>query len=300
MDSRNEILCGYDVFKETAFPKASLRLIALSVREDCLVELCSPARAEKTIPSFSAVYLMELQEYLAETDDCDFLSEVLPYAERIAEGFVQRMDPYNGLLPNYSGESYWNFYEWRELLDGKTSQETYDAPLNALVSLAFQAMEKIYLRLGANEKAAYYAQLWKRINEAAERSFWNGSYYNTYRSISDGSLYHGAQLTQALMICCGACPTEKQVQVREYLMKDVLVPATLSYSIFKYDAIMTDPENWQWVMDDIAKIWGNMLFNGATTFWETELGAQDFKNAGSLCHGWSAIPLHLYHKYGQP
>ena len=41
-----------------------------------------------------------------------------------------------------------------------------------------------------------------------------------------------------------------------------------------------------------------MLDRGATSFWETELGWEDFDYAGSLCHGWSAIPLYLYGAYG--
>lgn len=40
-----------------------------------------------------------------------------------------------------------------------------------------------------------------------------------------------------------------------------------------------------------------MLFEGATSFWETLNGSEDFKGAGSLCHGWSAIPVYLYLKY---
>jgi hypothetical protein len=40
-----------------------------------------------------------------------------------------------------------------------------------------------------------------------------------------------------------------------------------------------------------------MIAQGATTFWETADGAAAFSNAGSLCHGWSAIPVILYHKY---
>jgi len=40
-----------------------------------------------------------------------------------------------------------------------------------------------------------------------------------------------------------------------------------------------------------------MLYHGATTFWETILGEEDFSNAGSLCHGWSAVPIYFYHKY---
>jgi hypothetical protein len=40
-----------------------------------------------------------------------------------------------------------------------------------------------------------------------------------------------------------------------------------------------------------------MLRENATTFWETIEGARDFANAGSLCHGWSAIPIAIYHRY---
>ena len=51
------------------------------------------------------------------------------------------------------------------------------------------------------------------------------------------------------------------------------------------------------VMEDIAKRWGKMLQKGATSFWETDKGASDFGGAGSLCHGWSAIPVYFYGRY---
>jgi len=37
-----------------------------------------------------------------------------------------------------------------------------------------------------------------------------------------------------------------------------------------------------------------MLYAGATSFWETEMGEADFSGAGSLCHGWSAAPVYYY------
>jgi alpha-L-rhamnosidase len=38
-------------------------------------------------------------------------------------------------------------------------------------------------------------------------------------------------------------------------------------------------------------------FVSATSFWETIKGADDFDKAGSLCHGWSAIPLYFFYAY---
>jgi hypothetical protein len=41
-----------------------------------------------------------------------------------------------------------------------------------------------------------------------------------------------------------------------------------------------------------------MIDAGSTTVWETINGSVDFDNAGSLCHGWSAVPIYVYNKLG--
>ena len=47
---------------------------------------------------------------------------------------------------------------------------------------------------------------------------------------------------------------------------------------------------------DIDEKYGHMLSCGATSFWETMAGWRDFGEAGSLCHGWSALPAYYFHK----
>ncbi len=303
MDSRNQMLCTYAIYKEADFAKASLRLIGLSVRDDGMVELCAPARVARTIPSFTAAYLMQLWDYLEYSGDGEFIKEMLPYAEKIAKAFEQRIDPDLGVLPSYADKKYWNFYEWQDGLNGRVfegrTEPTYDAPLCGFVSMAFQSMEKIYRTIGEALKADEYHALWQKLNLNSHRMFWNGHCYDSYCTIKGNEKYHQAELTQALMICSGICPEEYRADLRALLMsKNDLYSITLSYNIFKYDAILSDPQNVDWVMDNIAKVWGNMLFNGATTFYETEKGHWDFHNAGSLCHGWAAIPIYYYHKYG--
>ena len=62
---------------------------------------------------------------------------------------------------------------------------------------------------------------------------------------------------------------------------------------FYYDALlMADKSNMAYVIEDIKARYKKMLDAGATTFWETELGWADFEYAGSLCHGWSALPVY--------
>ena len=79
-----------------------------------------------------------------------------------------------------------------------------------------------------------------------------------------------------------------------------VVPVTLSMRTFLYEAMLkTDPDAGEWIVKDIGTVFGRMLDQGATTFWETELGAEDFGGAGSLCHGWSALPVHYLTKYAK-
>ena len=69
----------------------------------------------------------------------------------------------------------------------------------------------------------------------------------------------------------------------------------LSTSQFKYEVLLKNKKNHLFVLDEVRRIWGNMLYDGATTFYETEEGVKDVL-AGSLCHGWSAVPIYVYEK----
>ena len=75
------------------------------------------------------------------------------------------------------------------------------------------------------------------------------------------------------------------------LALDLTDPASFS----EYQALLEPSDRYlPLVLDDIARQWGAMAFSGATSVWETALGAEDFHRAGSLCHGWSAVPIFAY------
>ena len=309
MDSRNQMLCGYYAFHEYAFPAASIRLMAESIRDDGLLELCSPARVSITIPSFTAMFIYQVWEYMKYSGDKKLAEEILPVLIKIADGFEKRSE--NGLMPCYTEEYYWNFYEWQTWLEGSISGSiaekdiTYDAPLSAFVSLGIGALSEICRELYKISEAEHYSELKEKVNAAADKYFWseeNGA-YATYIKKSDiknadCARYHYAELTNALMVYCGAAKDERAKKISHKLKDKELIPVTLSYSIFKYEAmIMSGDDMVREVFRSIAEDWGYMLKNNATTFWETINGAKDFNNAGSLCHGWSAIPIYFYFKY---
>ena len=63
-----------------------------------------------------------------------------------------------------------------------------------------------------------------------------------------------------------------------------------------YDALLlVDREQYKpFILQDIDRKYQKMLDAGATSFWETEIGQSDFEDAGSLCHGWSSMPVYYY------
>ena len=322
MDSRNQMLCGYYAFREYAFARASLRLMAQSVRADGMLELCSPARVGITIPSFTAVFLTQVFEYLCYAQDADFVRELLPTLHRIAGAFLSRIDRNTGLIPCYQESCYWNFYEWQDGLSGSIAGSiadddvTYDAPLNAFVALGLYALSETLVRLGLEDSEGYLTAA-AGLYRAVQRVFWQEEKgcYATYLNRKNQTLTHDCELTNALVLYASDRLfsgddgyLNRRRKAAASLQSGCLLPVTLSYSIFKYDVLMEEPDaagkrivirdHARYVFDDVAEKWGHMLYRGATSFWETIRGDADFDRAGSLCHGWSAVPAYLYLRYG--
>lgn len=296
MDSRVQILCGYYAFGEQRFPRAALRLMANSLRADHLLELCAPGKVPVNIPAFTAVYVREVWEYTQFTGDHTLAQEVLSSLQDICDGFVSRIDE-TGLIPPYQGDGMWNFYEWQPGLSGYEdySGKTYESPLCAFVADALRCFAKI-LRTLQTENADHYEQIAQDLCTATHRHFFDSSTGGYRTCIGDEKPLHG--LTQALMLFAGIAPNEAADSTADLLMGNTLIPCSVSMTIYAYEALLQRGDRYRdYVLSEIDRVWGRMLFQGTDTFWETEAGADDFDYAGSLCHGWSAVPIYIFSHY---
>jgi hypothetical protein len=278
-----------------------------TLKGDGYIELCAPMEFFITIPSFSMAWIMELGDYLLFTGRVQILQTLFPKVKKMLSSYISTMQ--DDLMVTPGGKRYWNFYEWADGLDnsealGKESYKgiatRFDAPLNLFLCMALEAAQKIAQTCGDQTAANEYGIYVDRIRKAFHKLFWNEKKgcYKTY--IGEGSKEHYSELVQALALCAGACPEAAAIILREKLADEQndMVKVTLSYSLYKYQALMGEPRKYgKVVFDDIAKDWGYMLYNGATSFWETIKGADDFDNAGSLSHGWSATPIYFFYAY---
>ncbi|MDD6683222.1 MAG: hypothetical protein PUE61_08745 [Clostridiales bacterium] len=294
MDSRNQMLCGYYAFGEYAFARGNLLLFSKDNRRDGLLSICTPSKDDLTIPSFSLHYFTAVWEYTRYSGDLSLAREIWPKLESLMQVFTDRLE--NNLAPVFSESCHWNFYEWSEGLSGQLfhwDEKRFDAALNCLLSLALQAMDHLALAL---DRDSGYLALAEKINAAIRTQFFDEKRRIFVNSTEDD---HGSELVNALAILCGASHGEEAKELAALLAQtdNGLTPATLSMRCFPYDALLkTDRARYApWVIGDIDRRYEKMLAAGATSFWETEKGEQDFSRAGSLCHGWSAMPVYYYH-----
>ena len=293
-DSRNQMLCGYYAFEDgnAVYAKANLKLIGEDRREDKLLSICSPCGADLTIPAFSLYYILALKEYLDYTDDKAFVCNLYPRLLEITQVFIGRMK--DGLLCKFGGTCHWNFYDWSEYLSGTTFVAENPIPevmLNILFILTLQNLKTMAGQIG--ESFAFDDML------AECKAKTKAAFFRKDKGLFEFTQGGGefTVLANALAIIVGLTTQSESVAICEKIEKGELVDCSLSMKIFKYDAmLLTDKERWSgWVLSEIRREYGKMVESGNSCVWETEKGSSDFGNAGSLCHGWSAIPVYYYH-----
>ncbi|MBO5286232.1 MAG: family 78 glycoside hydrolase catalytic domain [Clostridia bacterium] len=313
MDSRNEMLFTYLAFKDYRFARASLKLMAKAPLKEGILPICFPAGTNLTIPSFSLIYAVQTCEYIENSGDTEFIKEVFPQIKSVMDTFIANFDPVMGLLKRLP-YPHWNFYEWsygsdnaweinRKNNDGY--KPTYDLNLNCFFVFSLKYYKKLCSLAGVEFN----------FDEDGLKQKIVEHFYDTdaglFKAQLDGEPFYTV-LGNSLAILAGLGDKKmcdklindekfddggnRDERDSAFKNKPKLVPVTLSMCLYFYDALLSVDKNYKdFVLSDMERKFKKMLDEGATTFWETELGYKDFGMRGSLCHGWSALPIRYYH-----
>lgn len=286
MDSRNQMLCGYYAFKGYKFQRENLVLISKSLRSDGLLSICAPSGLDLPIPFFTLVYPIQVYEYIKYSGDKSILKEVGCVIKKIKETFGKKISN-NCLIPAF-GAPYWDFYEWT---DGSAhcneNFSQYDGRYDLILNCMYvHSLKFIDALTGENTDVS-------KIKIAIHENFYNEE-KGLYKLDNKSENYSVLGNAFALLVGLG------NANIAEKVVNDKnIIPSTLSMKTFVYDALLSVSNKYKnWIIDDIETTYSYMLNNDATTFWETIVGAEDFGGAGSLCHGWSALPIYYYHSFG--
>lgn len=287
-DSRNQMLTGYYAFedKNLEYARSNLLLMSKDKREDNLLSICFPSGDPITIPSFSLFYIVAVKEYIEHSNDLSLAREVFDKLFSILSKFKNNIR--DGLITLFKGD-YWNYYDWSLYASGKCEKET-DFMINAIFVMAVNAFSVICDKLGVKND---FEETLRLIIKNANKRFFNEKTNLYFISEKEEK---PTELANSFAVISGIADDDKKEKIVQKLFEGKLEPCSLSMKTFKYDALIkTDKKKYkETVLEEIRKTYKIMLDAGSTTVWETIDGDKAFSNAGSLCHGWSAIPIYYF------
>ncbi len=296
MDAALQMKYAYAFFGETTFPRENLRLFYSTQRGDGLFELCAPSEIGTTIPSFSLFAAMALSDYYDFSGDEKFVSESRGAIEKLLDAFIKRLD--KGLIARFFEKKYWNFYEWKTDLDGgdifrnEDQEPIIDLPLNALLAMTLYRLGRLFDGLKiAND----YVSLADIIREKLDEKFYDEDSKAFYCFSYNGRRWAQNELCETLMLAIGS---KHSGAAAKNIVGERFEPVTTAFFGIKVEALICyDKSLKNYVYNKIRAVFGKMIRGGATSFYETEKGKEDFESAGSLCHAWASAPAYLYVKY---
>lgn len=293
LDSRNEMLAAYAAFDDFKFIRSNLSLISHGLRKDGLLCICYPSGLDFPIPFFSLAYAIQLAEYIERSGDVGILEETFETVTAVMRTFVERIDSC-GLIAAFPCP-YWNFYEWtagsvdechRERTDPNEKRDKYDLILNCMFLHSMRHYKKLCAYKGVD-----FSFDETGMREAIQTTFFDRT-TGLYKATTEGNAFY-TTLGNSLAILCDIGGAELAERI---VNSDTIVPITLSMSTFLYEALLkvNGDKYKHFILADIDRKYSTMLNKGATTFWETEDGASALGDTGTLCHGWSSMPIYYY------
>ncbi len=301
-DGRLQALFGYYLWGNYEFAAASLALLGQGIRADGLLELCAPARVAITIPSFSLLWIDAVKDHWLYSGSPALFRRFEVQIERMLAVFLSRQEPATGLYAHPEGKELWHFYEWSPDMAGfaqatPMAEAEFHAPFNLLLAKALHGYAQMLEWDGKDSRAAAYETRFRRLAAAIAAGF----------ALADGSLAsyrrYGVPVlrhswTQALAAAVLPVTETERNTLFEASSAPAVRPATLSSTLELVEGFMAgSPEARAAVSACLRARWTPMLFQGATSFRETAVGAADFDGAGSMCHGWSALPAYFAHAW---
>ena len=165
-DARIEALCAYAAADDDKLARKALRFFALSQKPSGAILSRYPAKIEQSIPSFAAIFILMLHDFMVWRKDPDFVREQLPAARKTADYLLGSRKPDGLLYPEG-----WNFIDWQWPNHGIPygSECGTNSILNLLSVLALKNVAELEHFAGTSEQEKHYRteseNLFQKVSE---------------------------------------------------------------------------------------------------------------------------------------
>lgn len=316
-DARIQGLVSYVTTGDFSLAAQALRAFDRSRVVDGVGELTQsryPSAAPQIIPTFSLIYILMLEDYLAHTNDAGLVAQLRPGIAPILNWFTEHIERDSAHAGVIGYLPYWPFVDWVNGWDKGIPPHTLEkerfsgasACVNLLYLLALQAATEIYDRAKAGS-GNFYASRAAALKQRIYDVFFDGGRGLLCDIPVDegrGRMGVWSQHAQALGVLAEVfSPTEARrammtvTEARNVLLPDeathsprgegFVAPASLYFSFYVAEALAK--------LRMGERVWGVLgpfraaLARGSTT-WPESFAAEA---ARSECHAWGAWPLYF-------
>ena len=290
-DLRLQALANYATFKNYDLVKRCMYLFAGLIKDDGSIGACLFIEPNYIVDDtflfdYSLFFISILKDYYNETKDIDVVEELCPTAYRQIELSRRKFDE-NYLIKD--NEGFWCFVDWKEGLNKQASaQAIYIYALNAAIELS-----EI---LGKNDiKKELKAEKELCIN-AAKKYLWD----NQQQLFVSGEERQISYASQVWMILAGVVNKNegKNLLNRIIKLKPEMGMVTPYMNHHFVEALIICGEK-EKALEYMKYYWGDMLEQGADTFWELynpenpQESPYGSSIVNSYCHAWSCTPTYI-------
>lgn len=240
---------------------------------------------------YALLYGSVLLDYYEQSQDEKTLEDLYPIAIRQIEIGVAYLNE-DGIVPDHSGE-FWCFVDWGEGLNTQAA---------SLAILIYSMRYGVRLARYRKDEARiqWLEEKMQQLKEKAIEHFWD----EKQQFFVSGKERQVSWATQVWMILARVFPKEKN---RELILHTMDVnPRIRMVSPYMYhhfiDALIRCDEK-ERALDEMKRYWGEMLKDGADTFWEVYNPYNKYETpygsviVNSFCHAWSCTPTYFLRKF---
>lgn len=298
-DLRLQARANYKTFKNVDLVKRCLYLFGGLTFNEGKIPACLFLEPEiepddTYLFDYALLYGSVLLDYYRATKDKKTLEDLYPIAIRQIEIGLTYLNE-DGIIPDHSGE-FWCFVDWGEGLN------TQAASL-AILIYAMRYGIRLAEYMGDEKTIAWLDEKMKVLKKTAVERFWDEKQH----LFVSGEERQVSWATQVWMILARVFDQEKN---RELILHTIEVnPRIRMVTPYMYhhyiDALIRSGEE-ERALDEIKRYWGEMIRDGADTFWELYNPYNKYESPygsviiNSFCHAWSCTPTYFLRKFYIP
>jgi hypothetical protein len=186
-----------------------------------------------------------------------------------------------------SDKRVWDFYEWVGDLGGSIGE--VNCLHNVYLAIGMKAAAKLYQISDNQVESAFWQQKSDELCQSIVKYFKDSSSTLFFHNIDHEETPY--EHVQILMIMLGLVPEDELPNTLDAIVNEKLIPVTLSVLPFVAHTLFTlSSETRKYLDERLYNTFIPFVNANFSTFPETANGGSAFRNAGSMCHGWSAIP----------